>query len=100
MRHHALQLVPHFAHRFHRGFDGVAIMLGVLVGAAAALMSQGPFELVRVCLQLVGELRKPVEQKVFSDVQQALMPLIPALGTDDYQGTVDRAYEAIDPKPY
>ncbi len=46
------------------------------------------------------ELRQPVEQKVFSDVQQALVSLIPGLGTDEYQATVDRAYAEIDPTPY
>jgi hypothetical protein len=46
------------------------------------------------------ELRQPVEQKVFSDVQQALVPHIPGLGTDDYQATIDAAYSAINPEPF
>ncbi|GIF67447.1 hypothetical protein Ais01nite_54820 [Asanoa ishikariensis] len=47
----------------------------------------------------LGEIElQPVEQKVFSAVQQTLAPLIAGLGTDGYQGTLDRAYTAIDPK--
>lgn len=46
------------------------------------------------------DLDQPVDQKVFSDVQQVLAPLIPGLGTEDYQARIDRAYAAIDPKPY
>jgi hypothetical protein len=46
------------------------------------------------------ELRVPVEQKVFSDVQQALAPLIPGLGTDRYQHFVAGAYAATDPGPF
>lgn len=46
------------------------------------------------------ELSEPVDQKVFSDVQQALAPLIPDLGTEAYGARVERAYAAIDPKPY
>lgn len=46
------------------------------------------------------ELRKPVERKVVSDVQQTLDPLIPGLGTDAYQSTVEAAYSAIDSRPF
>lgn len=46
------------------------------------------------------ELRRPVEQKVFSDVQQALVPLIPGLGTEEYGDTVTQAIAQIDPTPY
>ncbi|WP_017597524.1 hypothetical protein [Nocardiopsis lucentensis] len=46
------------------------------------------------------ESERPVEQKVLSDVQQALAPLIPGLGTDDYQTVMNRAYAAIDPGPF
>jgi len=46
------------------------------------------------------ELRQPVEQKVFSDVQQALVPFIPGLGTDGYRATVEAAYSALDPGPF
>jgi hypothetical protein len=46
------------------------------------------------------ELRQPVEQKVFSEIQQALMPLIPDLGSDSYKGKRDHAHRAIDPEPY
>ncbi len=46
------------------------------------------------------ELGEPVEKKVFSDVQQALAPLIPDLGTDRYGVTVQGAYASIDPSPY
>ena len=46
------------------------------------------------------ESEKPVEQKVLSDVQQALAPLIPGLGTDGYQAVMNRAYAAIDPGPF
>ena len=46
------------------------------------------------------ELRQPVEQKVFAEVQHALVPHIPGLGTDGYQATIDAAYVAIDPEPF
>jgi len=46
------------------------------------------------------ELAHPVDQKVLSDVQQALAPLIPGLGTDRYQAEINRAYLAIDPGPF
>lgn len=46
------------------------------------------------------ELAEPVEKKVFSDVQQALAPLVPDLGTDRYGSTVKGAYASIDPSPY
>lgn len=46
------------------------------------------------------ELSEPVEQKVFSDIQQALAPLIPDLGTDAYGARVERAYAAIGTMPY
>ena len=46
------------------------------------------------------ELGEPVEKKVFSDVQQALAPLVPDLGTDHYGVTVRGAYASIDPSPY
>ena len=46
------------------------------------------------------ELRQPVEQRVFSDVQQALVPLIPELGTDKYGDAVAQAIAQIDPAPY
>lgn len=46
------------------------------------------------------DLAEPVEQKVFSDVQQALAPLIPDLGTDAYGVRVQGAYASIDPGPY
>ncbi|WP_166139549.1 hypothetical protein [Nocardioides ochotonae] len=46
------------------------------------------------------ELRQPAEQKVFSDLQQALVPLIPELGTDKYGDTVTQAIAQIDPAPY
>ena len=46
------------------------------------------------------ELGEPVEKKVFSDVQQALAPLVPHLGTDRYGQTVQGAYASIDPSPY
>jgi len=36
--------------------------------------------------------------KVFSDIQQALVPHIPGLGTEAYQATVEAAYSAIDQK--
>ncbi|GAB2498962.1 hypothetical protein [Nocardiopsis aegyptia] len=42
----------------------------------------------------------PVEQKVLSDVQTTLAPLIPGLGTDRYQAEFDRAHAAIDPGPF
>lgn len=50
-------------------------------------------------LELI-DLSEPVEKKVFSDVQQALAPLIPDLGTDAYGGRVEGAYASIDPEPY
>lgn len=46
------------------------------------------------------ELGEPVEKKVFSDVQQALAPLVPGLGTDRYGATVRGAYSSIDPSPF
>ncbi len=46
------------------------------------------------------ELPVPVAKKVMSDVQQALAPLIPALGTQEYGSTVEHAYELIDPGPF
>ncbi|MEE2052425.1 hypothetical protein [Nocardiopsis tropica] len=46
------------------------------------------------------ELAGPVDQKVLSDVQQALAPLVPGLGADGHQAEVDRAYAAIDPGPF
>lgn len=48
----------------------------------------------------VIELPEPVAQKVMSDIQQSLAPLLPALGSDEYSSTVARAYEDIDPGPY
>jgi hypothetical protein len=45
-------------------------------------------------------LGEPVEKKVFSDVQQALAPLVPDLGTDRYGVTVQGTYASIDPSPY
>jgi hypothetical protein len=50
-------------------------------------------------LEEIG-LALAVDQKVFSDVQQALAPLIPGLGTTSYQQAIDEAYAAIDPSPY
>ena len=46
------------------------------------------------------ELREPVERKTLSEVQQTLDPLIPGLGTDGYQLTVEMAYSAIDSTPF
>ena len=46
------------------------------------------------------ELRHPVERKTLSEVQQTLAPLIPGLGTDAYQRTVETAHAAIDSSPY
>lgn len=46
------------------------------------------------------DLAEPVAQKVFSDVQQSLAPLIPGLGTDTYGSLVDGAFASIDPGPY
>ena len=46
------------------------------------------------------ELGTPVEQKVFSEVQQALVPLMPELGTDGYGDAVAQAMAQIDPTPY
>ena len=46
------------------------------------------------------ELRQPVDKKVMSDLQQALAPLIPGLGTVQYQQSVDRAYATVDPEPF
>ena len=46
------------------------------------------------------ELGEPVEKKVFSDVQQALAPIVPDLGTDRYGVAVRGAYASIDPSPY
>jgi hypothetical protein len=46
------------------------------------------------------ELREPVERKTLSEVQQTLDPLIPGLGTDAYQRTVETAYSAIDSSPF
>ncbi len=46
------------------------------------------------------ELPEPVAKKVMSDVQQALAPVIPTLGTHEYGSTVERAYELIDPGPF
>lgn len=43
------------------------------------------------------QLREPVEQNVFSDLQQALAPLIPGLGTPTYQNELGKASAAIDP---
>ncbi len=48
----------------------------------------------------VIELPGPVDKKVMSDIQQALAPLIPLLGTTGYQATVDAAYGTIDAGPY
>ena len=48
----------------------------------------------------VIELPEPVDKKVMSDVQQALAPLIPQLGADRYQSTIDAAYRAVDAGPY
>jgi len=48
----------------------------------------------------IVELGEPVEKKVFSEVQQALAPLVPDLGTDRYGVTVQGAYASIDPSPY
>ena len=45
------------------------------------------------------DLQEPVEQRVFSDVQQALAPRIRGLGTEACQATVDGAHSAIDPRP-
>ncbi|MGQ4271827.1 hypothetical protein [Nocardiopsis changdeensis] len=45
------------------------------------------------------EPERPVEQKVLSDVQQALAPLIRGLGTEGYGAALDRAFAAIDPGP-
>jgi hypothetical protein len=46
------------------------------------------------------ELREPTERKTLSEVQQALAPLIPGLGTDAYQRTVAAAQAAIDSSPF
>ncbi|WP_306368189.1 hypothetical protein [Nocardiopsis sp. CC223A] len=46
------------------------------------------------------ESERPVEQKVLSDVQQVLAPLISGLGTDGYQAVMNSAYAAIDPGPF
>lgn len=46
------------------------------------------------------ELPHPVDQKVMSDIQQALAPLIPGLGTDQYQAAVDRAHRSVAPGPF
>lgn len=46
------------------------------------------------------DLQESVAQKVLSDLQQALAPLIPGLGTEIYQAHVDRAFGAIDPEPF
>jgi hypothetical protein len=46
------------------------------------------------------DLGEPVGKKVFSDIQQALAPLVPDLGTDRYGATVQGAYASIDPSPY
>lgn len=46
------------------------------------------------------ELRQPTERKTLSEVQQALAPLIPGLGTPSYQSTVDAAHAAIDSSPF
>lgn len=46
------------------------------------------------------ELSKRVEKKIFPDVQQALAPLVPDLGTDRYGLTMQGAYASIDPSPY
>jgi hypothetical protein len=44
----------------------------------------------------VMELARPQDQKVMSDVQQALAPLVPDLGTDGYSAAVQRAYRELD----
>lgn len=46
------------------------------------------------------ELRHPVDKKVMSDIQQALAPLIPGLGTDQYQTALDRAYATVPSGPF
>ena len=46
------------------------------------------------------ELREPVERKILSEVQQTLAPLIPGLGTDTYQRTVETAYSDIESSPF
>ena len=46
------------------------------------------------------ELREPTERKTLSEVQQTVVPLIPGLGTDAYQHTVEAAYAAIDSSPF
>jgi hypothetical protein len=48
----------------------------------------------------VIDLPAPQAQKVMSDVQQALAPFIPTLGTDAYGSTVENAYREIDPGPF
>lgn len=48
----------------------------------------------------VIELVEPVSKKVMSDVQQALAPCIPTLGTGAYGTTIERAYAEIDPRPF
>ena len=48
----------------------------------------------------VIDLSVPAAQKVMSDLQQALSPCIPALGTDVYGATVETAYREVDPGPY
>lgn len=45
-------------------------------------------------------LSRPVDQKVLSDVQQALAPIIRGLGTDGYPAEVNNVYSAIDPGPF
>jgi hypothetical protein len=48
----------------------------------------------------VIELFRAVEKKVMSDLQHALSPCIPNLGTDDYSRTADAASRAVDPGTY
>ena len=77
--------------------DGVTLSLTV----AEAVVVHGLIATSEFAEELdVIELPEQVDKKVMSDIQQVLAPLIPRLGTDGYQATVDAAYAAIDAGPY
>ncbi|WP_421732605.1 hypothetical protein [Cellulomonas sp.] len=77
--------------------DGVTLFL--TLAEAVVLHERIAFSEFSEDLEVM-ELPEPVDKKVMSDLQQALAPLIPRLGTDGYQATIDDAYGAIDAGRY
>lgn len=75
--------------------------VSLLLTEAEAVVLHATIATAEFAEELDGiELGEPVEKKVFSDVQQALAPLVPDLGTDRYGVTVQGAYASINPSPY